>query len=137
MEGRDNRLIEHNISEVIRQLRQDINQIGYIQDRLVPTFAERAVELGSEEAPVGRTGRLANSLVAEGDKKEMRVRPTVAHAVHVISGTRPSPGRYVWQLGKRVLTGRHPGTPANPFMYRALNRLLDESVRILNRLVQL
>lgn len=133
-------MIETNISEVIGQLRRDFQNVLRIRDDAVPTFADRAVQLEEEEAPK-RSGYLASSVEAIGDKNETFVRPTADHAKYVISGTRESPGRYVPAIGKRLVNpkrniGTHSGMKANPFVERAFERLLGESQQILERLVR-
>jgi len=133
--------IETNIAQVIQQLKQDIKTIKEISEQLVPTFADRATELMQEEAPRGPSNYLANSIVKIGDSQEMRVTPMAEYAQYVVSGTGSSPGRYVPVIGKRLVTekkniGVHPGIQPNPFVDRALDRLLTESEALLEQVVR-
>jgi len=135
-------VIETNIDQIIQQLKQDIENIQEIREQLVPTFAERATELMQEEAPRGPSSFLANSIVKIGDSQEMRVTPMAEYAQYVVSGTSPSPGRYVPAIGKRLVTekkniGVHPGIQPNPFVDRALDRLLTESEALLEQVVRI
>jgi len=134
--------VDTNLDEVIIQLREDIGRVQRLSRQYVPTFAQRAVELAQEEAPKRRTGTLASSIRTLGNSYEMVVKPTVHYATYVITGTSPSPGRYVPAIGKRLVSGKrkigiHPGMKPNPFMNRALERLLQESQSILERLVSI
>jgi len=134
--------IETNIEQVIQQLKQDIENIQEVSEQLVPTFADRVTELMQEEAPRGPSNYLANSIVKIGDSQEMRVTPMAEYAQYVVLGTGPSPGRYVPAIGKRLVTekkniGVHPGIQPNPFVDRALDRLLTESEALLEQVVRI
>jgi len=95
--------------------------------------ATLAKEYMREEAPC-RTGRLRDSItIFTPSETERVVRPTAEHAVYVHFGTKPSPGRYVPAIGRRLVRGRagkgkigtHPGIKPNPFVRRAYERLIE------------
>ena len=46
---------------------------------------------------------------------------SVGYAVWLEYGTRPSPGRYVPAIGKRVNNGMHPGIAPRPFLRPLIN----------------
>lgn len=104
--------------------------------RRANAVANRAVLL----APKGATGRLASSIRASQNRDELgrftfgyAVSASAPYAGHVHEGTGPSlrqsypgmmkfPGTNAW-AGQTVFTEivHHPGTPANPFLQRALS----------------
>ena len=57
------------------------------------------------------------------------VGPTAPNSIFIIRATKASPGRYVPAIRKRIKSGMHPGTAANPF--------LEKSVNIINREIKL
>ena len=74
-------------------------------------------------APV-RTGALRSSIVARVEGLRVSVGPTVPYAPFLEHGTRPSPGRYVPAIGKKLVNpqlphfGMHPGIRATHFVDR-------------------
>lgn len=75
-------------------------------------------------APV-RTGALRSSIRVFVEGNSVSVMPTVPYAIYVNEGTRPSPGRYVPTIGKRLVNpalpsfGMHPGIRGQHFVERA------------------
>ena len=108
-------------------------------------------ETMKQEAPV-HTGRLRDSIRVEWSESEARIGPTVPYAKYVICWTRPSPGRYVPKIGKRLVNprfyharsgkilprdiGMHPGTPANPFVERTYRKIIKQLPRLLEAEVE-
>jgi len=85
-----------------------------------PVFQQEA----QFRAPV-RTGRLRASIIIERQPDKVLIGPTVDYAPYVIRGTRPSPGRYVPAIERRLVDpehpsfGTHPGIAPNPFLEQA------------------
>ena len=75
-------------------------------------------------APV-RTGALRSSIRVFVEGNSVSITPTVPYAIYVNEGTRPSPGRYVPAIGKRLVNptlpsfGMHPGVMGQHFVERA------------------
>ena len=80
-------------------------------------------------APRGRTGRLAQSwkVIPEAGGEVVHVGSDLKQAGYVSMGTRPSPGRYVPAIDRRLVDpghpsfGMHPGIRANPYVQEGLN----------------
>lgn len=120
--------------------------VSRLRRSVLQEVAQTAVRIMKEEAPV-RTGRLRASIRAEIEDTEARIGPTVDYAKYVICWTRPSPGRYVPAIGKRLVNprffhaksgkvlmrdiGMHPGTPANPFVEKTCEKLKQVLPRLL------
>ena len=72
-------------------------------------------------APV-RSGKLSASITVEQEGRIVYVGPTVDYARYVSGGTRPSPGRFVPAIGKRLINpnlpsfGMHPGIAPNRYI---------------------
>jgi len=77
-----------------------------------------------QEAPV-RTGTLRDSIRIPPTPSGYRVGPTHPKAIMIEQGTRPSRGKYVPKLGRRIKRGFHPGTRANPFVDRTFRRTVE------------
>jgi len=96
-----------------------------------------------EEAPVGLSRRLVDSITTIIEDDKISVYPDIWYAVFVEEGTGASPGVYASTAkpfvsqapykGARLKTGIHRGTPANPFVSRTFIRLLDEMDDFLER----
>jgi len=96
-----------------------------------------------EEAPVGESERLSNSITSVVTDDTISVFPDIWYARYVEDGTGPSTGTYVSKLkpyrsqapyiGARVKFGIHRGTPANPFVARTFQRLMEEMDDFLER----
>jgi len=111
---------------------------------------EAGVETARQECPV-RTGRLRDSIrytislvhppTVTIEATAMKPDKGIRYGIFVERGTAPSPGRYVPAIGKRLVrpsrrnprVGEHPGTPANPFMFRTL---LDLEHRAIPSIIQ-
>lgn len=67
-----------------------------------------------------RTGRLQDSFYDERSERSVRFYFDAPYARYVDQGTRPSPGRYVPALGKRLVNARrmgmHPGVRPRHFV---------------------
>ena len=96
-----------------------------------------------------RTGTLRDSIrtiskqIQDGGidlRSNSFVGTTLRYAGFVDTGTRPSSGRFVPALGRRVQTGTHPGTPASNFIQRTKEqvdaRLQFKGQSFLNRMTQ-
>jgi hypothetical protein len=125
----------------------DLSQLGALAGKcrsaLSRAFRDTALDLWGnvrEEAPV-RHGRLAGSFELEqvGDL-DYRIRSAVKYALAVQEGTQPhdiipqQAKALRFEIGGQVIFAkrvRHPGTPANPYIDRAIDRTsrrLDEFV---------
>jgi HK97 gp10 family phage protein len=101
-------------------------------------FAERRMK---ENAPV-RTGKLRDSIrILSYQKKQAgdqqiitaSIGPTAPYADFVETGTKSSPGRFIYWPGhgnppfgvrrKKEPRGRHPGTPKQPFVQKTADEL--------------
>ncbi len=87
------------------------------------------------EAPRGATGQLANSVSVDESSNTRRVTVNSPYGRMVNDGTGPSPGRYVRAIGKRIKTGIHPGTRANPFFDRAISMVSSRIYGLVHRKV--
>jgi len=118
-------------------------------DAIIDEAAEETAAFAATEAPYGQTkygkigGTLRDSIETVRQFQERRVGPNLQkapYAPYVIAGTQPSPGRFVPAIGRRLRQpsrtnpdiGEHPGTPANPFMNRAFERVR----RILHNIIE-
>jgi len=130
----------------LRILKQRVRVAG---DSIIDEAAEETAAFAAMEAPYGQTkygkigGTLRGSIEIVKRLSERKVGPNLqkaSYAPYVIAGTQRSPGRFVPAIGKRLRQpsrtnpdiGEHPGTPANPFMYRAYQRIR----RILRNIVE-
>jgi len=129
--------------DVIRRRRRRISRRWERVSRLVSeSILFTGINILKEETPT-RTGYLRTTirgsidLVRERDRTYYNLRigftgrgRQIAH--YLTHGTRPSPGRYVPVLDRRLTNvgwfwrkgiGMHPGVRPNPFIRRALERL--------------
>ena len=93
-------------------------------------------------APV-RSGKLAASITIEREADKVLVGPTVPYAGFVSHGTRPTPGRFVPAIERRLINsslpsfGTHPGIAPNPYIENtvrtALSPFMDDVQRKLNQ----
>lgn len=100
------------------------------------------VRTEKKQAPVGKTrpefGYQGGSLRARIMMRQLTplrvlVTPVVDYAKFVVGGTRASPGRFVPQLGKRLVNpkrGMHPGIKANDFVGRTRVKVQGEIPKI-------
>lgn len=86
-----------------------------------------------DEAPKGATGALKDSVRIETMHDKRRVIVDSPYGVAVNEGTKPSPGRYVPAIGKRIKSGMHPGTRANPFFDRAVGYVTPRILGFVHR----
>ena len=68
----------------------------------------------------------------ENSETIIRLGPTAPHSKFVLRGVRPSKGRYVDIIGKRIRTGIHPGQKANPFVKNS-RREINSMIRYIIR----
>ena len=76
-----------------------------------------------DQAPLGRTGELKDSVRVEKTKDTRRVVVDSPYGRFVNEGTDPSFGRYVPAIGKRLVNpqrGIHQGVPATHFFDNAI-----------------
>lgn len=117
-----------------------------IQEDTKQTIAWWLEDTMYEEAPGGLSNRLRDSIYAEVIGDTIRCVPDIWYAWFVESGTSASSGVYISKLkplepqfpyiGGRAKWGTHKGTPANPFVSRTFDRLLDELGDFLDPLLQ-
>jgi len=137
------------IRQLQKKLRQLKRRIRIAGESIIDEAAEETAAFAAAEAPYGQTkygkigGTLRDSIETVRRYQERRVGPNLQkapYAPYVIAGTQPSPGRFVPAIGRRLRQpsrtnpdiGEHPGTPANPFMNRAFERVR----RILHNIVE-
>ena len=109
------------------------NDIPNFTDQLFERTIRKALSIMRGEVPV-KSGRLKESIqVKEKSKHGVRDRrykvevgPTAFYAKFVEKGTRPSPGKFVPAIEKRVKVGMHPGIASNPFVDRTYQKLRDQ-----------
>ena len=99
-----------------------------------------AAGIMKENAP-RKTGDLGRSveMTLTDDGFGAEVGPTMEYSPHVVLGTRPSPGRYVPQIGKRLINprrGMHPGNPPNPFIDETALEVEKEAPQIIEMQIQ-
>jgi len=91
-------------------------------------------------APV-RTGALRSSIMVDVEADRVTVGPQVPYAGFVEFGTRPSPGRYVPAIGKRLVNpalphfGMHPGIRATHFVERTALAAEPQLAEVFNRIL--
>jgi len=105
-----------------------LSKIPFFKSRSLRKLCEDLVELLKKESP-GR-GTLKSSWRYEIlDESHARVFTTYKAAHYQYYGTRPSPGRYVPAIGRRLVRkvplGVHPGVKRNLFIDRALLQLKE------------
>jgi len=108
---------------------------------VLPQFPAKAVQGSTniiernmvQVVPV-KTGTLRDSIKKSVTGMQGKVETTAGYGLYVDEGTKPSPGRYVPAIRKRIKTGTHPGTPAQQFRRKTLDNsrqeILGEIVRV-------
>ena len=141
------------LEETRRQLMQDVRHIKASEDDVLDESSALAYTLVREEAPLGREafGKTAGQLkdAVKIDKqphgRAVKLDETLApYVYYVVGGSSRSPGRFVPTIGKRLVRpstwnpniGTHPGTPANPFVDRAYQRVMNTIDTILRRITE-
>ncbi len=109
---------------------ETVREIGKAIEKSVYKVNERA----KRNSPVDK-GRMKASISQKVSERalEGEVAVGVKYRIYVHEGTKPSPGRYVPAIGKRIKTGMHPGQKANPFLRNAVK---ESEKEIENYLVQ-
>ncbi|MGQ9640330.1 MAG: HK97 gp10 family phage protein [Candidatus Bathyarchaeia archaeon] len=93
-------------------------------DKIILDSAQIVAERMGMLAPV-RTGQLKASITLQRESDKVLIGPTAPYAPYIILGIRPSPGRYVPAIERRLVNpqhpsfGMHPGIAPNPFVERA------------------
>ncbi len=138
--------IEIDTTDVAEWLYGVAEMADTITDRTMRWIGWFIADTMEEEAPVGRSKRLGESIRTVIGDGLISVWPDIWYAKFVNDGTNPSEGAFVGAirpfspqsgyLGGRVRHGMHKGTPANPFINRTYNRLLDEMDDFLDRYVE-
>jgi len=88
-----------------------------------------------------RTGALKGSITVILGEGNAWIGPTVPYAGFVEFGTRPSPGRYVPAIGKRLVNpalphfGMHPGIRATHFVERTALAAEPQVAEVFNRIL--
>ena len=141
------------LEETRRRLMQDVRNIKASEDDVLDEGSALAYTLVREEAPLGQAafGKTAGQLkdAVKVDKqphgRAVKLDETLAPYMHyVVGGSSRSSGRFVPAIGKRLLrpstwnpnVGTHPGTPANPFVDRACQRVMNTIDAILRRITE-
>lgn len=139
-----------DVERIRRQLERDIQNVRDAETGVLDDGSALALQFVKEEAPLGQTafgkisGRLKDAFDVEKKAHERVIKPDLAlapHAPYVISGTGRRPGRFVPAIGKRLVRpstwnpyiGTHPGTPANPFIERAYQRVMGVIDNLIRR----
>ena len=100
-------------------------------DRFVDEISEEGVRIMKTHVPV-RTGAMRDSISVNKKQKKgggadrranVDIGPNVPYAGFVNTGTGPSSGRYVPELGRRVLNGTHPGIAGRNFIAKTAQDL--------------
>jgi len=115
------------LPDFIKQQQRDIKKLNKIIRELTIFGLRRAMELALRR-PKRPTGRAAGSLKMRLEHLKGIIYPTVHYFKFIEKGVRPSPGRYVPALGKRVKTGIHPGF-AGMHILRDTARAIREELR--------
>ena len=110
-----------NLSEVLAKIQWTIKQIRAGKNLILVEMVTHGFHFMRGIAS-SRTGRLISSIQTKVSENEATVGPTVHYAPYLEHGTRPSPGRYVPAIGKRLINpalpsfGMHPGIKPQPFV---------------------
>ena len=114
----------------VSRLKEKVDNINdWIRTHLMDTAQDSAQVITNDmywRAPF-REGNLAASITIERQGDMILIGPTVPYAYYVTKGTKPSPGRYVPAIGKRLVNpslphfGMHPGIKANPYIRETLD----------------
>jgi len=114
----------------VSRLKEKVDDVGaWIRTHLMDTAQDSAQVITNDmywRAPF-REGVLAASITIERQGDRILIGPTVPYAYYVTKGTKPSPGRYVPAIGKRLVNpklphfGMHPGIKENPYIKECLD----------------
>ncbi len=136
-------VIEIDTQDVAEWLYDVAEMKDTVTDHAMQWVAWFIADTMEEEAPVGASKRLGESIRTVIEDGLIRVWPDIWYAKFVEDGTAPSEGAFVGGIkpfrpqpgyfGGRVRHGTHRGTPANPFVSRTYSRLLDEMDDFLDR----
>jgi len=124
-----NRLWKEKTDAVKEAIRRALEEAGALVKREMET-----------QAPV-RTGALRSSITVDVEGDRAIVGPNVAYAPYVEFGTRPSPGRYVPAIGKRLVNpalphfGMHPGIKATHFVEKTALAVEPQLAEAFNRIL--
>ncbi len=129
------RNIQKSLGRARKQLRPHVQ-------RMVKELAEFGVSTMRANVPV-RTGRLRTSIriLSRSSSGGFDLRSTifigsnVPYAAAQDTGAKPSSGRYVPDLGRRVSSGRHPGFKGRNFSAITQRAILDKSNLAVDKLV--
>ncbi len=139
-------VIEIDTADVADWLYGVTEAMDGITDQAIQWVAWFIADTMEEEAPVGRSKRLGESIRTVIEDDSITVWPDIWYANFVEDGTNPSEGAFIGAIrphrpqagyvGGRVRHGTHRGTPANPFVARTYERLMDEMDDFLERYVE-
>jgi len=110
-----------------KETKRRIEKMNKIIRELTIFGLKRAIEL-THQRTKKPTGRAAASLKMRIEHLKGFIFPTVYYFKFIEWGTRPSIGRYVPAIGKRIKTGMHPGFPGY--------HILRDTIRDIRREVQ-
>ena len=110
----------------------------YLPNKVLNKGAEEILKCVKRYCPRGATGQLYNSLHIDTIPDARVVTSHLPYARYVEEGTNPSPGRYVPDIGKRLVKpsvrnptiGWHPGQKAQWFFLRGTDDAWPEVQRI-------
>lgn len=126
-----------NISEVTWKLHKSMEAIRLGKSYLLAAMGEHGFHFLKEIAPE-KTGRYKSSVQTLGTENRMVVGPTVFYAPYLEFGTRPSPGRYVPAIEKRLVDPSHPSFGMHPGIkpLRLVSQTRDEMLAFGRRVAE-
>ncbi|MEM3527884.1 MAG: HK97 gp10 family phage protein [Candidatus Bathyarchaeia archaeon] len=137
-------VVEVNLTSFKRCMRSTCKNFEQINNMILDA-AQIVVRRMRDLAPV-RTGMLKANIIIQREGDRILIGPTVPYAPYVISGTKPSPGRYVPAISRRLVNprhpsfGMHPGIAPNPFVERTFRevsqQVMDEVDEEIRRMIQ-
>ena len=124
-------------------------QLGMARRRLRPRVRQLVTELANfgvttmkTLVPI-RSGRLRDSIKVMGKsagggfdlRSTVFIGSNLPYAAAQDTGSRPSSGRYVPVLGRRIQSGRHPGIKGRDFSRETTRRILEKSTSATQRMI--
>ena len=129
-----------NWASVKRDIEATMRAIRLGKNLVLTSMAAHGFHFMKNIAP-RKTGRLVESIQTQQSENRVRVGPTVYYAPYVEFGTKPSPGRYVPAIGKRLVDaslphfGMHPGIEGQRFVEKTREEMLAYGHRVAERLL--
>jgi len=121
-------------STVIREFEKDIREA-------YKRLEDRSRDIIRAETPkvTGATANAWNSSRSvDGNlKATITLNNPNPQAQRLNIGTKPSRGRYVPELGRRITTGEHPGTKGTQYIQKATNQISDATLEEMKDVVDM